>query len=79
VVPDNELRETAFVLAKQLAEGPAFAFHHIKDNLDSALLSGLHESMDQEAENMVLAARTTDHKEAVRAFVEKRKPTFVGN
>jgi enoyl-CoA hydratase/carnithine racemase len=28
---------------------------------------------------MVLAARTTDHKEAVRAFVEKRKPTFVGS
>jgi enoyl-CoA hydratase/carnithine racemase len=79
VVPDNELREAAFALAKQLAEGPTFAFHRIKDNLDSALATGLLESMDQEAENMVLAARTTDHKEAVRAFVEKRKPTFVGS
>jgi enoyl-CoA hydratase/carnithine racemase len=34
--------------------------------------------MDQEAENLVLAARTNDHREAVRAFVEKRKPTFAG-
>lgn len=79
VVPDNELRETAFALARQLAEGPSLALARIKDNLDEALVSGLLDSMDQEAENMVLAARTTDHKEAVRAFVEKRKPTFVGS
>jgi enoyl-CoA hydratase/carnithine racemase len=78
VVPDNELRETALAVAKQLAEGPAFALGRIKDNLDQALTSGLLDSMDQEAENLVRAARTTDHKEAVRAFVEKRKPSFVG-
>jgi len=79
VVPDSELREVAFALAKQLADGPAFALGRIKDNLDSALLSGLLESMDQEAENMVQAAHTTDHKEAVLAFIEKRKPTFGGS
>jgi enoyl-CoA hydratase/carnithine racemase len=79
VVPDDELRDAALALAKQLAEGPTFALGRIKDNLDSALATGLLESMDQEAENMVLAARTTDHKEAVRAFVEKRKPTFIGS
>lgn len=78
VVPDSELRETAFALASQLAEGPAFALARIKDNLDSALFAGLLDSMDQEAENMVLAARTSEHKQAVRAFIEKRKPTFVG-
>ena len=78
VVPDNELRDVALAVARQLAEGPALALCRIKDNLDHALFSGLLESMDKEAENMVLAARTTDHKEAVRAFVEKRKPTFVG-
>jgi enoyl-CoA hydratase/carnithine racemase len=78
VVPDNELREAAFALARQLAEGPTFALGRIKDNLDQALTSGLLDSMDQEAENLVRAARTTDHKEAVRAFVEKRKPSFVG-
>jgi len=78
VVPDAELREAAFALARQLAEGPAFAFGRIKDNLDQALTSDLLASMDQEAENMVAAARTTDHREAVRAFVEKRKPVFGG-
>jgi enoyl-CoA hydratase/carnithine racemase len=79
VVPDNELRDAAFSLARQLAEGPIFALGRIKDNLDHALTSDLLGSMDQEAENMVHAAGTADHKEAVRAFVEKRKPTFAGS
>lgn len=78
VVPDAELRETAFALAKSLAEGPSIAFARIKDNLDHALTSDILESMDQEAKNMVLMARTTDHKEAVRAFIDKRKPVFSG-
>jgi len=34
--------------------------------------------MDQEAENKVRSARTTDHKEAVRAFIDKSKPVFGG-
>src|SRR6266436_6006349 len=78
VVPDGELQETAFALAKSLAEGPPIALGYMKDNLDHAVTSGLIDSMDQEAENLVRAARTIDHKEAVRAFVEKRKPTFGG-
>ena len=79
VVPDSELRETAFALATQLSEGPQIAFGRIKDNLDYALNADLLASMDYDAENLVRSARTNDHKEAVRAFVEKRKPTFVGD
>ena len=78
VVPDAELREAAFALAKSLAEGPSIAFAHIKDNLDDALKSDFLDSMDQEAENMVRSSRTADHKEAVRAFIDKRKPAFAG-
>jgi enoyl-CoA hydratase/carnithine racemase len=79
VVPDVELRETAFATAASLAEGPAIAFGHMKDNLDHAMMSGLLDSMDYEAANMVRSARTLDHKEAVRAFVEKRKAAFAGH
>jgi len=79
VVPDIELRDTAFALAKSLAEGPSIALGRMKDNLDRALMSDILESMDQEAENMVQSARTTDHKQAVRAFIEKRKPVFSGH
>jgi enoyl-CoA hydratase/carnithine racemase len=78
VVPDAELRGAAAALARQLAQGPTSALGRIKDNLDHALMSDLLASMDQEAENLVRAARTDDHREAVRAFVEKRKPTFAG-
>jgi enoyl-CoA hydratase/carnithine racemase len=79
VVPDAELRDTTFAIAKSLAEGPSIALACIKDNLDHAMTSDFLESMDQEAENMVRSARTTDHKEAVRAFVAKRKPAFAGH
>jgi len=78
VVPDAEVREAAFALAKSLAEGPSMALARIKDNLDHAVTSDFLDSMDQEAENMVRSARTADHKEAVRAFIDKRKPAFVG-
>ena len=78
VVADTELRDVAFALARSLAEGPLQAYASMKDNLDYALTADLLDSMDQEAEYMVRSARTTDHKEAVRAFVDKRKPVFVG-
>ena len=78
VVADTELRDVAFALARSLAEGPLQAYAGMKDNLDYALTADLLDSMDQEAEYMVRSARTTDHKEAVRAFVDKRKPVFVG-
>jgi enoyl-CoA hydratase/carnithine racemase len=77
-VSDAELREAAFSLAKSLAEGPSIALAYIKNNLDHAVMSSFLDSMDQEAENMVRSARTADHKEAVRAFIDKRKPAFSG-
>lgn len=76
VVPSGDLRAEALGLAKSLAAGPTLAFAGMKDNLDHALASDFVTSLDHEAENMVRAARTADHKEAVRAFIEKRKPTF---
>jgi enoyl-CoA hydratase/carnithine racemase len=82
VVPVAELRDTAFALAMSLAlalaVGPSIALAYMKDNLDHAVTSNLLDSMDQEAENMVRAARTTDHKEALRAFVDSANPLSAG-
>jgi enoyl-CoA hydratase/carnithine racemase len=78
IVPDADLRSEAFNLAKTLANGPGAALAAIKDNLDRALTVDFLASLDQEAENMVKAARTAQHQEAVRAFIEKRPPNFQG-
>jgi enoyl-CoA hydratase/carnithine racemase len=78
IVPDEKLHEEAFALAKSLAEGPRVALRNIKDNLDDALHIDYPTALYREAERLVQASRTEDHKEAVRAFVEKRKAVFVG-
>lgn len=79
VVPDERLREEAFAMARDLAAGPAVALRHMKSNLDEALALDFATALDHEAERLVRSAATADHKEAVRAFVEKRKPVFSGS
>ena len=78
VVADEALQQEAFALARSLAEGPSIAFRYIKDNLDEAMEIAYPTAIDREAERMLRAQGTEDHREAVRAFVEKRKPTFHG-
>lgn len=78
VVDDAKLRDEAFALARQLAEGPRVALASMKDNLDDALHIDYPTALHREAERLVRASRTADHKEAVSAFVEKRKPVFKG-
>ena len=78
VVPDDKLQETAFEMAKSLAAGPRTAIGNIKDNLDQAEDEDLETFLGSEAHRLVSSARTDDHKEAVRAFVEKRAPNFSG-
>jgi enoyl-CoA hydratase/carnithine racemase len=78
VVPDAELRETAFEFARTLAQGPRVALRNMKDNLDDALSIDYPTALHREAERLVQASRTEDHREAVKAFVEKRKPVFKG-
>src|SRR4249919_3544605 len=78
VVDHAKLQDEAFALAKSLAEGPRAALALIKDNLDDALDIDYPTALHREAERLVRASRTADHKEAVSAFVEKRKPKFVG-
>src|SRR3954462_4441578 len=78
VVPDVELPDAAFALAKTLAGGPSIAFGFMKDNLDHAITSDFPSSLDQEADRMVRSARTADHKQAGAAFVSKTKPASRG-
>ena len=78
VVPDAALQAEAFALARSLAQGPGAALAAMKDNLDDAMMVGFDSALDREAERLVRLASTADHKEAVRAFIEKRQPVFTG-
>ena len=73
VVPDANLQDEAFALAKSMAEGPAIALRYMKDNLDEALLFDFATARDHEAERLIRTTMTSDHREAVQAFIEKRK------
>jgi 2-(1,2-epoxy-1,2-dihydrophenyl)acetyl-CoA isomerase len=48
----------------------------MKDNLDEVQNVGFAASLDKEAERLVRSAQTEEHREAVRAFVEKRPAVF---
>ncbi|WP_050629525.1 enoyl-CoA hydratase [Bradyrhizobium viridifuturi] len=79
VVPDEALHDEAFALAKSIAEGPTLALRYMKDNLDEALQFDFATARDHEAERLIRLTTTSDHKEAVQAFIEKRKPVFRGS
>ena len=76
VFADESLRSETAAFAARLAAGPRQAIALMKRNLDRALTSDFLPALDQEAELLVQAAGTQDHREAVRAFVEKRPPRF---
>jgi 2-(1,2-epoxy-1,2-dihydrophenyl)acetyl-CoA isomerase len=78
VVPDAALEAETLALAKRLASGPRVAQGYMKENLNRALEEGLRACLDMEADRMIRSGLTEDHREAVRAFVEKRPPTFRG-
>ncbi|MES2258482.1 MAG: enoyl-CoA hydratase [Pseudomonadota bacterium] len=79
LVPDEELETATMELARRLAAGPPVTYRFMKKNLAAAAEATLAEVLDLEATHMVLAAQTSDHKEAVKAFAEKRPPVFTGS
>jgi enoyl-CoA hydratase/carnithine racemase len=76
VVPDGELQSAAQALAQQIADGPSEAIAAMKENLREAGTMDYATAIDHEADRLVACSLLPNHKEAVRAFVEKRKPSF---
>jgi 2-(1,2-epoxy-1,2-dihydrophenyl)acetyl-CoA isomerase len=63
---------------RRLAGGPRVAYRYMKENLNRAISGELGECLDIEATHHIHTGMTEDHREAARAFVEKREPRFVG-
>jgi 2-(1,2-epoxy-1,2-dihydrophenyl)acetyl-CoA isomerase len=65
-------------IAQRLANGPAVAYRYMKENLNRAMGGEVDECLDLEATHHIHCAQTDDHKDAARAFVDKREPVFKG-
>src|SRR3989440_4781914 len=78
VVPAAELDKYTDELAHRLATGPTKALGLSKRIVNRVSSLELPEALEYEAYNQDIAGRTSDHLEAVRAFLEKRQPKFSG-
>jgi len=78
VVPGDQLMTTVMERARRLADGPRQTHTLIKRGMERAMDLDLDQVMELESHLQTLAARTPDTQEAIRAFIEKRKPSFRG-
>ncbi len=74
---DALLAET-LAFARRFAEGPRTAYAYIKQNLFAAETAPLAEMLALEALHHAKTGETAEHREAVAAFKERRKPRFGG-
>lgn len=78
VFDDASFENEALALAKQIASGPPIAIGFMKEHINRAVTGDLRSNLAMEADRLVRCAATSDHKEAVKAFMEKRTPVFTG-
>ncbi|MFH8220307.1 enoyl-CoA hydratase-related protein [Streptomyces sp. NPDC018057] len=78
VVPAAELRAEAEKTARRLAAGPTLAYAAIKESVAFGLTHSLAQTLEKEDELQTRAGQSEDHAIAVRAFVAKEKPVYLG-
>ena len=78
VVPAGKAYDEALTLAKRLAAGPTRAIRWTKLATNKRLKDEVNLVLDASLAVETLSFATEDHKEAARAFVEKRPPKFTG-
>jgi len=78
VVADADLEKETMALAARIAGGPRVALRYMKRNMNAAESGTLKELLDLEAWHHTRCGMTDDHREAARAFVDKREPVFRG-
>ncbi len=75
----DELTSKTKEIADRLAKGPTVAYRYMKENFARAISSGdVDDCLDLEATHHVHCGQTEDHRNATKAFVEKKEPVFQG-
>jgi enoyl-CoA hydratase/carnithine racemase len=75
----DALTAEAQSLAKSLADGPTFANAMTKKCIHQEWSMGIDESIEAEAQAQAICMQTKDYERAYLAFVNKQRPSFVGN
>lgn len=78
IVPVEELDARAMAFAQKFVAGPTMAYRHMKNLINQAAFSEMGGYLDLEAELQRLCGASDDVLEGMRAFVEKRKPKYIG-
>ncbi len=78
VFPADDFDAQVKQRARRLAQGPRLAYRYMKENLNRAVAGELGDCMDIEVTHHVHTGLTEDHREAAKAFVERRDPIFTG-
>jgi 2-(1,2-epoxy-1,2-dihydrophenyl)acetyl-CoA isomerase len=78
VVPAASFADEVHSFARRIASGPRVAYSYMKANLNAAAFADVRVMLEREALGQSLTGLTDDHKEAVKAFLEKREPKFQG-
>ena len=78
VCAPEELAAKTREIALRLANGPSIAYRYMKENLNRAIAGEVDDCLDLEVTHHVHCGQTEDHREATKAFVDKREPVFKG-
>ncbi|MCV0425227.1 MAG: 2-(1,2-epoxy-1,2-dihydrophenyl)acetyl-CoA isomerase PaaG [Roseibium sp.] len=78
-VPDEDLLNVASSLANGLSTGPTKGLALTKQLMQDAANQSLDTHLDAERDAQRLAGRTTDYREGVAAFLDKRPARFTGS
>ena len=76
IFPADTFREEAQAYASRLSNGPVNALARMKKNLNNSLEQELEASLRLEAKHLVESIDDAEAKEAIAAFMEKRKPNY---
>lgn len=79
LVAHDDLLPTALALAEKVAARPPLAVQRLKAGLRVALDPDWRELGEWVSRSLGELFRTEDHREGVRAFLEKREPHFTGH
>ena len=78
VCEPDDLMDKTMEIANRLANGPSVAYRYMKENLNRAMSGEVDDCLDLEATHHIHCGQTEDHRNATKAFVEKKEPVFTG-